>query len=261
MAESKWASLGMSLSETLRCSEALMRAGRVLQVLAVAGRHGAHCLGPIGRRLVSGGESKPTAGQVVAEQLRDALAELGPTFIKLGQVLSSRPDLLPPAFEATLSTLQDSAPAVSFEAIGAAVRAELGLSPEEVFSCFGHQPLAAASIGQVHPARLQDGRQVVVKVRRPGVEALIELDLTILRRLARLASSFPGPAEQFNVAGFVEEFGNTTRAELDYLAEGHNEDRARPQLAPLGVHVPEVVWASTTRAVLTLERILWRQDR
>ena len=76
MAESKWVSVGTTLSETLHCSEALMRAGRVLQVLAVAGSHGAHCLGPIGRRLVGGGERSPTAGQIVAEQLRDALAEL-----------------------------------------------------------------------------------------------------------------------------------------------------------------------------------------
>ncbi len=229
--------------------------GRVLQVTAVAGRHGARCVGPIRRRFMDGPDGSPTAAEVVAEQFRDALADLGPTFIKLGQVLSSRPDLLPPAFEATLSTLQDSAPAVPFEAIEASVRTELGLSPEDAFSCFGHRPLAAASIGQVHPARLQDGRQVVVKVRRPGVEDLIELDLAILRHLAHLASIFPGPGRQFNLVGFVEEFGNTTRAELDYLAEGRNADRGRPRLAPLGVHVPEVVWASTTSGVITLERI------
>ena len=205
--------------------------------------------GPIGRRLVGGGERSPTAGQIVAEQLRDALAELRPSLHKASPIsLRSRPDLLPPAFEAALSTLPDfPAGARRFysEAVGtwsapSSARAPKRCSPVLVAGRCG------GSIGQVHPARLQDGRQVVVKVRRPGVEPLIELDLTILRRLTRLASVFPRPGQQFKVAGFVEEFGNTTRAELDYLAEGHNADRARPQLARLGVHVPEVVWASTT---------------
>ena len=242
-------------SELSRRSQVFTATSRVLQVLAVMAKHGARCLRLIGGRLIGGGEGGPISSQVLAEQLRDALAELGPTFIKLGQVLSTRPDLVPPALETALSTLQDSAPTVPFEAVKLSVGAELGADPDVVFCCFDRQPLAAASIGQVHPATLQDGRHVVVKVRRPGIGALIGLDLAILRRLALLACAVPGPARQLNLVGFVEEFGETTWAELDYVGEGRNADRARPKLAPLGVHVPEVVWALTSSGVLTMERI------
>ena len=204
----------------------------MLQVMAVVGKHGARCLRDIGGRLVRGRQAGPTASQVLADQLRDTLAELGPTFIKLGQVLSTRPDLVPPTLEAALSALQDSAPTVAFEAVKTSVHTEFGADPDVVFCCLGRQPLAAASIGQVHPATLHDGRDVVVKVRRPGIEALIELDLAILRRLAHLAAAVPGPARQFDVVGFVEEFGETIRAELDYLAEGGNAEPARPSSPP-----------------------------
>jgi ubiquinone biosynthesis protein len=190
-----------------------------------------------------------------ASELRDGLAELGPTFIKLGQVLSTRPDLVPPAFEAALSALQDSAPQVAIRAIRVSLVAALGSEVEVAYSSFDDTPLAAASIGQVHAALLPNGRDVVVKVRRPAIVETVELDLAILRRLARLVAALPGPLRLFDVVGFVEDFGTTIRRELDYLAEGANADRIRPQLAALGVHVPEVIWSHTRTSVLTLERI------
>jgi ubiquinone biosynthesis protein len=193
--------------------------------------------------------------QIVATQLSNTLAELGPTFIKLGQVLSTRPDLVSPVFEDAFALLQDSAPTVPTDAIHSALEAALGTPISVAFSAFIDEPLAAASIGQVHAATLHDGRQVVVKIQRPGVRAQVEVDLAILRHLAHALSAIPGPTRQFDLEGFVSEFGGTIRAELDYRLEGANADRLRPFLSTRGVHVPEVIWPATTGGVLTLERI------
>lgn len=233
----------------------MTRPGRIVQVVAAFARH----LGRALRRGAGAARHRGAAvggGRIAAAELAAALAELGPTFIKLGQVLSTRPDLVPPVLEAALATLQDSAPTVPVESVRQSVREALGEGPETAFSSFDDRPLAAASIGQVHAARLPDGREVVVKVRRPGVDALVEVDLSILRALARLAAVVPGPTRQLDLAGFVAEFAGTIRAELDYVNEGQNADRIRPQLAALGVHAPEVVWSRTRRSVLTLERIV-----
>lgn len=196
-----------------------------------------------------------TSRTVLPGTLATTLADLGPTFVKLGQVLSTRPDLVPPAFEAALATLQDSAPAVSFDAVSAAVLEELGATPETLFATFERIPLAAASIGQVHAARLWTGEEVVVKVRRPGVIDLVEADLGILGWLARLRLLRLGALGRVDLPGFVEEFATTIRGELDYVAEAANADRARPMLGALGVHVPLVHHELSSVAVLTLERI------
>ena len=190
-----------------------------------------------------------------AEHLRDALVELGPTFIKLGQVLSTRPDLIPPAYEVALSSLQDAAPPVPFSAVRDAIRQELARDPTEAYACFGEEPIAAASIGQVHAARLADGREVVVKVRRPGIVPVVDSDLVVLRKLAKFATWGWSPLRRIELVGFVDEFATTLRAELDYVAEGENADRIRPSLTAIGVHVPMVIWDVTTSGVLTLERI------
>ena len=128
------------------------------------------------------------AGHTRPESLRMALEELGPTFIKVGQVLSSRADLLPPDFQAELAKLQDDTVRVAPNAIEETITAELGAPPAEVFASFDADPLAAASIGQVHPATLHDGTEVVVKVRRPGAAEEVELDLEILHNVAARAS-------------------------------------------------------------------------
>lgn len=191
----------------------------------------------------------------VPRQVRETLAELGPTFVKLGQVLSTRPDIVPPRFEAELSALQDSAPQVPADAVRRALRRELGRDPATLYASFDDVPIAAASIGQVHGATLHDGREVVVKLRRPGVVSTVEEDLVVLGIGAALVARLPGAFRRVDVAGFVQQFAETIRGELDYVAEGRNADRARADLAGLPVHIPFVVWEATTHGVLTLERI------
>ncbi|HEX5887240.1 MAG TPA: AarF/ABC1/UbiB kinase family protein [Pyrinomonadaceae bacterium] len=190
------------------------------------------------------------------EHLRSALEELGTTFIKLGQILSTRADLLPPDYLAELSKLQDSAPAVPFEAIREAVLKELGQPIEEVFLEFDPKPLAAASIGQAHAATLKDGTEVVVKIRRPGVVEQVDEDLKILKELADAVSGRLELADRYDIPGIVEEFSETLRAELDYIREGHNAERLAENFAgERRLHIARVYWETTTSRVLTLERI------
>ncbi len=190
------------------------------------------------------------------EHVRLALGDLGATFIKLGQVLSTRADLVPPDYQAELAKLQDAAPSVPAEAIREALVAELGRPIEAVFAAFDPTPLAAASIGQAHAATLPDGTEVVVKVRRPGVVEQVEADLEILGNLAAAASRQWALAEQYDVVGLAQEFAQTLRAELDYLREGRNAERiAASFAADPGVHIPRVFWEATTSRVLTLERL------
>jgi len=239
-----------------RRSEIVRTCGRAIEIGNVVVRHLILLLIRLWHRRTAGvGKIRGALSSDAASELRDALAELGPTFIKLGQVLSTRPDLVPPAFEAALSALQDSAPPVAIGAIRASLREALGREVEVAYSSFDDAPLAAASIGQVHAALLPNGRDVVVKVRRPAIVETVELDLAILGRLARLVAALPGPLRRIDVVGFVAEFGTTTRRELDYLAEGGNADRIRPRVAALDIHVPEVIWSHTRTSVLTLERI------
>jgi ubiquinone biosynthesis protein len=188
--------------------------------------------------------------------LRLALEELGTTFIKLGQILSTRADLLPPEYLAELTKLQDSAPPVAFEEIQQALVAELNQPIKEVFAQFDPVPLAAASIGQAHAATLWDGTEVVVKIRRPGVVEQVNEDLEILKELAATASRHWNFADRYDLSGLVEEFSQTLRSELDYIREGHNAEKFAANFAadPL-IHVPRVFWEATTSRVLTLERI------
>lgn len=188
--------------------------------------------------------------------LRLALEELGTTFIKLGQILSTRADLLPPEYLVELRKLQDSAPAVAFEEIQQAIVSELGQPIEKLFAEFDPVPLAAASIGQAHTATLWDGTEVVVKVRRPGVVEQVNEDLEILRELAVTASRHWDFADRYDLIGLVEEFSQTLRSELDYIREGHSAERfATNFVSDPHVHIPRVFWEATTARVLTLERI------
>jgi ubiquinone biosynthesis protein len=190
------------------------------------------------------------------EHVRRALEELGPTFIKLGQILSTRADLLPPAYQVELAKLQDAAPALKTEVVTAIIAAEFGRPVDAIFSTFADVPLACASIGQVHAATLTDGTRVVVKVRRPGVVEQIDLDLQILRNLAATASRRWPVAEEYDVVGLMHEFAHTLRAETDYIQEGRNAERFAENFAgDESVYFPSVFWEQTTSRVLTLERI------
>ena len=191
-----------------------------------------------------------------AEHLRLALEELGPTFVKLGQLLSTRPDLLPPAYLTELARLQDSLAPIPASVITDLVTQELGGAPETVFASFDLVPLASASIGQAHAATLHDGTEVVVKVRRPGSVERVDEDLEILQNFAAQANRRWKEAADYDLAGLAEEFARTLRAELDYLAEGRNAERFAENFANnLGVHIPRVHWETTTTRILTLERI------
>ena len=203
------------------------------------------------RRLLRRG-SAPTR----PESLRMALEELGPTFIKLGQVLSTRADLLPPSFGVELAKLQDETNPVATDAIEEAVSAELGGPVTEVFATFDPEPLAAASIGQVHAATLHDGTEVVVKVRRPGASEEVELDLEILRNLAARATQRWKEAENYDLNGLARDFADQLRAELDYLQEARNAEAFSDNFASdPRVHIPRVYPELTSSRVITLERI------
>jgi len=190
------------------------------------------------------------------EHVRLALEELGPTFIKLGQILSTRADLLPAAYQLELAKLQDAVPSLKPGVVSSIIESEFGRPVEAVFGSFDQVPLAAASIGQVHAATLRDGTAVVVKVQRPDVVEQIEQDLHILRNLATTASRRWPVAEEYDVVGLVQEFAQTLRAETDYIREGKNAEQFSANFAAdASVHFPCVFWEQTTTRVLTLERI------
>lgn len=220
----------------------------------LAGLIGSARLNPFRR---PGPESPPP--EASPEHVRRALEELGPTFIKFGQLLSTRSDLVPPALANELAKLQDSAPPVPTDQIREVIRRELGAEPEELFGSFDDAPLASASIGQAHAATLQDGTPVVVKVRRPGAVAQVQEDLEILRNLALRASRTWSVARDYDAPGIADEFAQTLRAELDYLQEGRNAERFAEGFADdPDVVIPRVFWDCTTSRVLTLERMSGR---
>ena len=198
----------------------------------------------------------PPAPQTVAEHVRAAIEELGPTFIKLGQVLSTRPDLIPPSLLAELNKLQDEVPPAPWDAIRQVLEEAYGGPVERVFAEFDPTPIGSASLAQVYGARLHDGTDVVVKVQRPGILRTITVDLEILQDLARLAQERTALGEIYNLEEVAEEFAFTLRGELDYVREGRNAERLRQNMAPLKtVYVPRVFWEYTTERVLVLERL------
>lgn len=191
-----------------------------------------------------------------AEHVRFALEELGPTFVKLGQLLSTRPDLLPAPYLAELARLQDAVAPVPPAVIQRLVEQELGGVLDDHFAAFDLTPLASASIGQAHAATLPDGTEVVVKVRRPGTVERVEEDLEILQNFASQADRRWVEAADYDLPGLAGEFARTLRGELDYLAEGRNAERFAENFAGnLGVQIPRVYWETTTTRVLTLERL------
>lgn len=190
------------------------------------------------------------------QRLRHALEELGPTFIKLGQILSARPDLVPPDFLAELTKLQDSAPPFPATAARAIIAQELGTPLESVFSTFDDTPIAAASLGQVHRATLRSGERVVVKVQRPNIAQIINTDLEILLDLAGFAQNRLPLGALYNFPEIVEDFAATLYNELDYEREGRNAERFHSNFAhDEAVYIPRVYREFTTRRVLVLEEI------
>eukprot|EP00119_Amphimedon_queenslandica_P006335 XP_011407105.1 PREDICTED: uncharacterized protein LOC105314558 [Amphimedon queenslandica] len=191
-----------------------------------------------------------------AVRLRRALEDLGPIFVKFGQILSTRQDLLPPDIAVEFSRLQDKvAPFAGEEAI-AIVREELGRSVEELFLDFDPEPLASASIAQVHAARLMDGREVVVKVLRPGIGRIIERDISLLYLIAEIAGRYWRDAVRLRPVEVVAEYEKTILGELDLLREAASASQLRRNFEASDLlHVPEVHWEHSSRRVMVMERI------
>lgn len=188
--------------------------------------------------------------------LKDELIRLGPTFIKIGQSMGTRADLLPLPFVKELGTLVDQVPPFPNDVAFAIIERELGRKINEVYAEFELEPLAAASLGQVYRARLHTGQEVAVKVQRPNLDATIKGDIVILEKVAKFAERFPQLNENADWAGMLREFNTTVHEEMDYRAEGRNAERFRESFRTwTNVHVPTIYWNASTSKVLTMEFI------
>ena len=199
-------------------------------------------------------EKKAFRRQRQAIWVRETFLDLGPTFIKLGQLFSTRADLFPTEFVTELSKLQDRVPAFSYAQVEAIVEKDLGKPLPELFSSFDPIPLAAASLGQVHKAQLHSGEEVVVKVQRPGLRQLFEIDLAILKGIAYFFQNHPDWGRGRDWIGIYEECCRILWEEIDYLNEGRNADTFRRNFRErTWVKVPRIYWRYSSRRVLTLE--------
>ncbi|PSB29830.1 ABC1 kinase family protein [Chlorogloea sp. CCALA 695] len=188
--------------------------------------------------------------------IRNTLLELGPTFIKVGQLFSTRADLFPSEYVDELAKLQDKVPAFSYEQTKAIIEQELGKSLPELFHSFEQIPIAAASLGQVHKATLHSGEIVAIKVQRPGLKKLFEIDLTILKTITRYFQSHPEWGKGRDWLGIYEECCRILWEEIEYLNEGRNADTFRRNFRDHNwVKVPRVYWRYTSPRVLTLEYV------
>jgi len=209
------------------------------------------------------GRTRSERNRRTAVRFRALAIRMGGLMIKVGQFFSARLDVLPPEITDELSGLQDEVPAESFEAIRAQAESELALPLAEHYAWFDETPLAAASLGQAHRARLRESdaeevgfADVVVKVQRPHIEQVVEVDLSALRRVGGWLKRYKPISDRADVTALVEEFAATAREEIDYLAEGSNAEVFSANFAGNPhVHVPRVAWELTTRRVLTLEDV------
>lgn len=201
------------------------------------------------------GES-PGARATRGRRLREMFEELGPTFVKFGQLLSTRPDLLPADVITELRKLQGAVRPFPFDQVRMVVEADLGLTIEQAFESFEDVPIGAASIGQVHAAVLPGGQAVVVKVQRPDAADTLAADIDLLRHIARLARNRVKRLAFIDLPGLVDEFAHTVREELDYRNEARYDEAVRRNFAGSpNVTVPLIYWRRTTKRVLTMQRL------
>jgi len=231
---------------------------RLEEMARVASRYG------LGLLLARLGLEKAAIGDGAGEEgalplprrTRLALEELGPTFIKLGQILATRGDLLPPDWVAELEQLHSSAPTLPFEALRPDLEEALGQSPEEAFASVDPVPLAAASMAQVHRATLADGTAVVLKVRRPGIRPRIEADLRLIVQLAALAERANAEVRRFAPTALARQLRAALLEELDFAHEGRNADRLRADFAAEPrVVVPAIHWEWTSETLLVMDHV------
>jgi ubiquinone biosynthesis protein len=211
---------------------------------------------PFRKRLKEFGQWPALKGPSVPERLRIAFGELGPSFIKLAQLLASRPDLITSSFADEFKKLQDEVPPFPVSEAKRIIEEELKKPAEEIFAEFRDEPVAAASIAQVHYARLQDGSDVIVKVQRPGIREQIETDVTILTAVARLLERHVPESRFFNPSGIVDEFSRTLRKELDFVGEAKNCSRFRRSFEENpDIYIPRIHGNYVTEKVIVMERI------
>lgn len=236
-------------------SSRLSRQGEIVEVFL---RHGWDYM----RRLVVGGKTDEPDIPPPAV-LRNVLTDLGPVYVKLGQLLSTRPDLLPPAYIEELSALQSTVPAVGAAAAEQQIRQSLPRPPEELFQHLDYVAIAAGSIAQTHRAVLKDGRQLALKVRRPDIERQVARDMTLIRDIARLVSASKF-GQRYNVVDLAEEFGDALNAELDFTTEANYTVQLRRNLAQSAWYdsgqlvVPEIYWELTSSSLMAME---WLEGR
>jgi ubiquinone biosynthesis protein len=225
---------------------------RLREIGEVAARHGFGFL--VDKRRSAEHADEIDSGRSRGHRLREMLDELGPTFVKFGQLLSTRPDVVPPDVVRELRALQDAARPFPAATARAVVEDEIGLRIDQVFEWFDDEPLAAASIGQVHRARLPEGREVVVKVQRPDAEDKLKADIGLLEQVAKLAKERVRRLQFIDTVALVDEFARTVRQELDYRIEARNVEAARRAFTgDATVTVPRVYWRYTTGRVLVLD--------
>jgi ubiquinone biosynthesis protein len=239
-------------------SPATRNIGRLSEIAQVAVRHGfgyffeRHRLTDLFPWINRDGSAETPSDR--GRRLREMLDELGPTFVKFGQLLSTRPDIVPPDIVVELQKLQDDVRPIPFADVERVIREELGVTIEQAFLEFDEQPTAAASIGQVHHALLPNGERVAVKVQRPNAPRQIESDIALLFQAARLAKERVRALDFIDAEQVVDEFARSIRSELDYRAEARNAEAFRRNFAGReDVKIPRVYWTYTRERLLVLE--------
>lgn len=222
---------------------------RLTEISSVVARFG---LSAVLARLGLGGRVEDDGGrEPLPRRTRQALEALGPSFVKLGQILSTRSDLLPPDWIAEFEQLQSGGRTIDFEKLRPEVEAALGGAPEDLFARFDIEPLAAASMAQVHRAQLKDGTEVVVKIRRPRIRPKVEADMRLLTELARKAEQSSAEVARYRPRALVAQLGEALLQELDFTVEGRNCDLFALDFARNDkIIVPRVYWDFTSEGVL-----------
>ncbi len=201
----------------------------------------------------TGNNNNPKAQQKQADHLKAVLTKLGPTYIKIGQALSTRPDLVPPVYLTELTSLQDQLPSFPNEIAFRFIEEELGEPPEKIYAEISDHPLAAASLGQVYQARLKTGEKVAVKVQRPDLQQRINLDIFIMRRIARWLQNNVKQVRS-DLIGITDEFAARIFEEMNYAQEGRNAEKFKKLYGGMAeIYVPKIYWKYTGKRVLTME--------